>query len=725
MENKTIQKQDSKPYIGRVRGTLRGGAYLIVEGQAHDCFLPAGALHGAMDGDTVQARIIGTRYDGVQEAEVLSVETRARTQMVGTVRRGEVIPDERRLPALTLLYARGERHVPEETKVVAEITHFSDGRRPLLGRVVEVLGVAGEPGVDVMSVIRRCGIRECFPEPVQEAAARAPKQVEEQDCAGRLDLRDTVTFTIDGRDSKDFDDAVSVQRLANGNLSLGVHIADVTAYVRAGGALDREAQLRGTSVYFADRVIPMLPEELSNGICSLNEGADRLTLSCIMELNAGGDVVQSQIVESVIRSRHRLVYDDVSALLTWDGTRAEGGDYDAEQMAALQADHADVLEPLRLLQTLAGTLHEKRALRGSIDFDVPESALTLDASGHAVGLTRAARGVSNRIIEECMLLCNEVVAHTLHAARAPFLYRVHGAPDGDRLRELNVFLNTLGYGVRHAEAPTSADVRAALLAASGTPEEGLVGKLLLRAMQKARYDAECLGHFGLASKEYCHFTSPIRRYPDLFIHRVIKLWLSGRLSGERRERLDAQAKKLAVTTSEAEQAAMEAERAVESLKKCEYMRSRIGKRYRGVVSGVTQNGLYVELPNTAEGFVRLAAFEDDFYVAEPKQYRIVGRAHGRVIRLGDQLGVTVHGVNLELAAIDFTPQSQYHNQSIYNRSGSGAPDDFAKRAAGAARQNDERPSRKKTEKYAKKRGGNRHATRKGRQTARTKPKGKA
>ena len=722
MERRRIQTEHM--LTGRIRGTLRGSAYLISEEQGDDAFIPADALRGAMDGDIVTARVTGTRFDGAREAAVVSVETRARTQMVGTVERGALVADERRLPNMTLCAEKGESRIPDGMKVVAQITQYGDGRRPLTGRVSERLGMAGDPGVDVMSVIRRCGIRELFPEQALEAARKVPQQVQESELAGRLDLRGAVTFTIDGRGSKDFDDAVSATRLANGNIELGVHIADVTAYVRAAGALDREAQLRGTSVYFADRVIPMLPEELSNGICSLNEGADRLTLSCIMEVDGAGTVVQSKLAESVICSRHRLVYDDVSAMLDWEKQAGEMPDYDAELVATLRERYADVREPLALLRELQGVLYEKRARRGSIDFDVPESEITLDASGRAVGLTRARRGIANRIIEECMLLCNEVVAHTLHAVQAPFLYRVHGVPDGDRLRELNTFLGTMGYSVKHAADPSPRDVQATQRAAAGTPEEGLINRLLLRSMQKARYDAECLGHFGLAAKEYCHFTSPIRRYPDLFIHRVIKFFLHGRLSGERRERLIAQAKKLALSTSAAEQSAMEAERAVENLKKCEYMRAQIGARYDGIVSGVTQNGLYVELQNTAEGFVRLAAFTDDFYLAEPKQYRVTGRSHGRVIRLGDPLAITVQAVNLELAAIDFTPETRYHNQSIYNSAGKSAQREPGRKKPGEKRRGGKRRESKK-ETNAGKRGGKRHATHKGRQAARTKPKSKA
>ncbi len=725
---KQRKKEHQKTVFGRVHSIRRGGAYLILDSGEADAFIPENAMNGGMNGDLVTAAVTGCRYDGVVEARVISVEERAHTKLVGMVEHGKLIPDDHRLPEMTLLYDKGQAQTPDGMKAVATITSYPAGRAPLMGRVSEVLGKAGDPGVDIMSAIRRHGIREVFPEEAVLAANDLPQQVEQNQLAGRLDLRDTMTFTIDGAHSKDFDDAVSVTKLPNGNLELGVHIADVSAYVKENDPLDREARLRGTSVYFADRVIPMLPEALSNGICSLNEGVDRLTLSCIMEVDGVGEVRNSKLVESVIRSHHRLVYDDVSALLTWDGTRCEMEGYDKARIDELTTRYSDVLESLQLLSKLQVTLSAKRRMMGSVDFDLPESEIILDDRGRCVGLKRAKRGIANRIIEECMLLCNQVVAQTLHANNAPCLYRVHEPPDSDRLRELNVFLGTLGYGVRHVQGPKPRDIQVVLARAEGTNEEGLIGKLMLRSMKKARYDGECLGHFGLAFSEYCHFTSPIRRYPDLFVHRAVKLLIKGELEGTAAQRLSRQLKSLGESTSAAERSAMEAERDVDVLKKCEYMDTCIGETYTGLVSGVMPYGIYVELPNTAEGLVRLAAFDDDFYIAEPKLYRIIGRSHGRIIRLGDPIEVTVQGVDFGVPAIDFIPQTRYHNQSIYNTEKSAVKAGKAEAGKNKRRAGDKDKNRASTRSSSRtsklKRGGKSHATRNGRKAPGSKPKSK-
>ncbi|MEG1756663.1 MAG: ribonuclease R [Clostridia bacterium] len=699
---------------GRVQAIARGGAFLICDGDLPDLFIPADKMNGAMHADMVEVQPGQVKVGETPETEVVRVVTRAHTQIVGTVCGSTIVPDEHKLPTFSILYGKGDAIQPEGTKVVAQIVRYAEGTRPPLGKIVETLGQKGDKGVDVMSVIRRYGIRETFPDEVLAAAMRVPVRVEEQQMAGRRDLREWVTFTIDGRDSKDFDDAVSAALLENGNIELGVHIADVTAYVPENGALDREARLRGTSVYFADRVIPMLPEALSNGICSLNEGEDRLTLSCIMEVDHRGTVVKSELVQSVIRSHHRLVYDDVSAVLTGEGRTVTGSRYSEEEIAALHAAYADVLPALILLQRLQGTLFDQRTRRGSIDFDLPECSILLDEEGRAVGLRRGERGISNRIIEECMLLANETVAGIMLKQQAPFLYRVHEKPDGDRIRALNTFLGMMGYSaIPRPNDAKPIDLQHVVTQAVGKPEEALIGKLALRAMQKARYCESCLGHFGLAAKEYCHFTSPIRRYPDLFIHRVIRLWLDGELNEPARRRLNALAIRLADETSVSERSAMEAERAVDDLKKCEYMASRIGHSYKGMVSGVMNFGLFVELPNTAEGMLRLSALNDDYYTCEPEAYRVVGRRHGGIIRLGDFIRVTVNSVDLDAPTIDFIPKTDYHNQSIYNRKRSDQPSKKAQTPLG------------KEKRHGGKQEGKQHATRKGHKATSPKPKGKA
>ena len=650
------QKQErprkrSGPVAGRVQATARGFGFFVPDDGSEDWYLPQDAMHGAMHGDRVLARSMGSRRSGGVEGEVISVEVRAWTQIVGTVDGGCVIPDERRIPYV-LVPARGGRRVADGDRVVARIEQYPDGRRPLLGRITEVLGRRGEAGVDVLAIVRRFGIRDVFPKGALDAAAALPQAVQPEQLAGRLDLRDVCTVTIDGAHSKDFDDAVSLERLGGGLMRLGVHIADVCAYVRSGGAIDREARLRGTSVYFADRVIPMLPEALSNGICSLNEGVDRLTLSCIMDVEASGRVVAHSIVESVIRSRHRLVYEDVTALL--------GGD------SAQRERYADIVPMLLDLEQLQKRLYARRHARGSIDFDIAESEIDIDEQGRAVGLAPAARGIANRIIEECMLLANETVAAHLRERGLPCLYRVHEQPDADRLRELNAFLQTLGYGFRAGGEVRPQALQRVVEQAAGSPEESIVSRLMLRAMQRARYCEKPLGHFGLALENYCHFTSPIRRYPDLTVHRILKRMLHGGLSGKRLERLNASLPALANETSAAERAAMEAERAVDDIKRCEYMQQELGETFDGVISGVTGSGLFVELTNTAEGFIRLNTLTDDWYRPEIRRYRVVGERTGRVYRLGDRVRVQIARVDMETATIDLLLKPGYNNKKIYN-----------------------------------------------------------
>ena len=432
MQRQGRPKGRSGQLAGRMQCTARGFGFFVPDDGSEDWYISQESMHGAMHGDRVLARRLGSRRGGI-EGEVTAVETRAWTQIVGTVDGGCVVPDERRIPYV-LVPVRGGRRVSDGDRVVARIEQYPDGRRPMLGRVTEVLGRRGEAGVDVLAVVRRFGIRDTFPKAVRDAAAALPQAVLPEALAGRLDLRGLCTVTIDGAHSKDFDDAVSLERLEGGQVRLGVHIADVCAYVRPGSAIDREARLRGTSVYFADRVIPMLPEELSNGICSLNEGEDRLTFSCLMDIDPSGRVTAYSLAESVIRSRHRLVYEDVTALIEGDPAQRER--------------YADVAPMLLDLAALQKRLYARRHARGSIDFDIAESEIELDAEGRAVGLAPAVRGIANRVIEECMLLANETVAAHMRTRNLPCLYRVHEPPDPDRLRELNVFLQTLGYGIR-------------------------------------------------------------------------------------------------------------------------------------------------------------------------------------------------------------------------------------------------------------------------------------
>ncbi|OQA71741.1 MAG: Ribonuclease R [Firmicutes bacterium ADurb.Bin248] len=629
---------------GRVQGSARGYGFFIPEAGGGDMFIPADAMHGAMHNDMVWARAAETSsHNGTQEAEVAMIAIRAHAVIVGTYELdgsegGYVVPDEPRVCFDMLIGVGHTLGAKNGDKVVAKITRYPDGRRPMLGEITEILGARDDARADMLSIIRRLELPDVFPKAATKQAKALNKPVPEDAIALREDLRGKLIVTIDGADAKDLDDAVSLTKLADGWI-LGVHIADVSAYVAEGTPLDEEAYRRGTSVYFPDRVLPMFPAELSNGACSLNEGEDKLTFSCIMRLDAEGKPVSHRMADTVIRSAHRMTYDDVNAMLDGD--------------ASLCEKYADVLPMLTDMKELAAILHEKRVKRGCLDFDLDEADITLDAEGRAVDVKAAVRGISNRMIEEFMLEANETVAAHAAAAGIPMMYRVHETPDKDKLNELNVFLNTLGLGVRSMGSGKPALLQKILLRAKGTKDETLVARVMLRSMKKARYAGECLGHYGLAAEYYCHFTSPIRRYPDLVVHRMMKLLLSGGMSAQVSEKYDSAMEEMARRCSDRELVAMEAERAADDLKKCEYMASRIGSVEKGIISGVAQYGFFVRLGNTVEGMVRAASLAGDYFECDERRYRLVGRNTGRGFRLGDEARVRVIAVDVGAGTIDF------------------------------------------------------------------------
>ncbi|MDL2235051.1 ribonuclease R [Christensenellaceae bacterium OttesenSCG-928-L17] len=631
--------------LGRIQAHARGYGFFKPQDNGVDAFVPADAMHGAMHGDTVWVRMTEQlSRNGSPEAEVSFIATRAYTQIVGTFTKegragGYVVPDDVRIPFDVLIPGDHTGKAKSGDKVVANILEYPDGRRPMVGDIVEVLGGKNDIGTDVLSIIRQFQLKETFSKGATQTARQLNKPVSADDMVTREDLTGKCVFTIDGADAKDLDDAISLELLKNGNYYLGVHIADVSHYVKEGSALDREALERGTSVYFVDRVLPMLPPELSNGICSLHPGVERLTLSCFMEIDASGRVVRHRLSETTINSSYRLVYDDVSKLLAGD--------------AALNKQYAALAPTLQDLEKLTLLLNARRIKRGSIDFDLAEANIALDEKGHAIGIHRAERGIANRMIEECMLLANETVAEHMYDLRSPFLYRVHEKPDKEKLSDLNAFLQTLGYSIRNVRDIQPRALQRVLLNARGTKEENIISKVVLRAMQKARYSETCLGHFGLASTRYCHFTSPTRRYPDLIGHRIIKQMLHGELNEKQANKLNERLPAIAEQTSRTERNAMEAERAVADLKKCEYMKGRVGEEFEGVISGVVSFGFFAELRNTVEGLVRVSALEDDYYVCEEKLHRFVGRNHGKVFRLGDAVQVRVTAVNMDSRNIDF------------------------------------------------------------------------
>jgi len=624
-----------------------------------DIFVSGKDLGGALHQDAVMVRLLyGASEERKAEGEIVRVVERANETLVGTLvgfsgEAANVRPMENRIPYDVYIPKGKTKQAKDGDKVVVRITRWPQGRQGLTGEVVEVLGAANDPKVSILAVARKLGLPAGFPREVQAEVSRGEWVVKTEDVAGRRDLRQTNIVTIDGADAKDLDDAVAVEILKNGNYRLGVHIADVAHYVEGNSAIDREAFYRGTSIYLLTEVIPMLPPELSNGICSLNPEVDRLTLSVEMELDRKGQVQSYDIFESVIRTAARLTYDEVNTLL-------------AGENAELSAKYAVQLPHLRLMAELRQVLLKKRERRGAIDFALAEPDISLDAEGRVQEIRVRGRTVADSIIEEFMVAANELIAERFADTEVPFVYRVHEEPRKEKVEELNVLLNNFGLRVRlerdQVKPQAFREVRESML---GRPEERLVNQLLLRSMMRARYSSECTGHFGLAAKYYCHFTSPIRRYPDLLIHRIIKEWLrEGRLVEKSAQKFGKIVAEAARQSTDRELLATEAERAVDDLKKAEFMAERIGEVFDGHISGVTSFGLFVELPNTVEGLVPMASLEDDYYIFDPEAYALIGRRHKKRFRMGDAVRVKVEKVNLEAATIDFSLASERAERNL-------------------------------------------------------------
>lgn len=631
---------------GRIQGTRKGFAFLLPEDGGEDVFLPQGALSGAMHGDRALVRTFAPskRGKGMQrEGEVLKILQRARETIVGTLEKGHyasfVIPEDRRLPDLFIPKGRtgGAQH---GQLVVAKITAYQQANRNAEGEVTEILGQAGSADADLLAIIRHYGLKEKFDTKTLEAAAKVPQAVSAEEAAGREDFRPLLTVTIDGADARDFDDAISLEETEAG-YTLYVHIADVTHYVRPKSALDKEAYERGTSVYFPGAVLPMLPEQLSNGICSLNQKVDRLTLSCVMQVDKNGYVQSYRFARGVICVDRRVTYEDANAIL-------QRGD------KALAQDYAPVLSLLQRMQALCEKLTLNKQRRGSLDFDFPESEFVLDEQGRAVDVFMHERGVANRMIEECMLLANECAAKFAGQNDLPFLYRVHEEPAEEKMAEFYLMCKALGVPFTKPKRKTKPrDLQQLLSASQDEPYADAVSRVMLRSLKKARYCEEDLGHFGLALKHYCHFTSPIRRYPDVLVHRAIIAKLQGGLSEKALEQRHREMPELGRHTSECERVAMEAERAVDDLKRAEYMEDKIGECYEGVISQVTAFGIFVELENTVEGLVPVASLEDDYYIYDEQLFRLIGKATGTVYALGQRVCVQVTAVDLAMRRVEF------------------------------------------------------------------------
>ncbi len=660
-------KSNGKVLTGTFISNSKGFGFVEIEGREEDLFIPEDKTNGAFHKDIVEVALLPGRDGKRQEAQVLKIIARGMTTVVGTFERsrenyGFVIPDNTKLAQDVFVPKEHSMGAVSGHKVVVELTDYGTDKHSPQGKVIEILGHVNDPGVDIMSIVRGFELPVEFPEKVMNQAARTAQEVSEADRAGRRDLRDVVMVTIDGEDAKDLDDAVSVS-FDGEKYHLGVHIADVTNYVQENSALDREALKRGTSVYLVDRVIPMLPHALSNGICSLNEGVDRLALSCLMTVDQKGEITDYEICESVINVNKRMSYRVVQELLTEDGLTEKVPQPGEEDYR----EYAELLPMFREMETLAGLLREKRRKRGSIDFDFPECKIYLDSEGRPTDIKPYERNTATDIIEDFMLAANETVAQHFYWMELPFVYRVHDVPDADRLQKLASIISNFGYcmkAVGRAKSKVSSEeihpkeIQKLLAKIAGTPEEAMISRMALRSMKQAKYSVECTGHFGLACAYYCHFTSPIRRYPDLQIHRIIKEQLRGRMNDERTAHYRELLPEVAKHSSETERRADEAERETDKLKKVEYMEQHVGESFDGVISGVTGWGLYVELPNTVEGLVHISKLYGDYYYYSEKSSELVGEATGRCFKLGMPVRVNVDGCDRFTRTIDFSLEEE-------------------------------------------------------------------
>lgn len=638
-------KPDGERPVGTFIGHAKGFGFVEVEGFEEDFYIPAEHTLGAFHLDRVQIVPLTPGGGKRREAAVVRILEHGTKQLVGTYEQsqnfGFVIPDNGKIGSDVFVPAERSKGAVTGAKVVVELTSYGDEKHKPEGRVVEILGHINDPGVDIMSIVRGYGLPTEFGEKVLNQAERVPDEVSEADRAGRMDLRDLQMVTIDGEDAKDLDDAVSLCQDEEGLYHLGVHIADVSNYVQENSALDWEALERGTSVYLVDRVIPMLPHRLSNGICSLNQGVDRLALSCLMTIDGKGEVTDYQIAETVIRVDRRMSYTCVRQILE---------DHDEEQLR----EYEDLVPMFGQMERLAAILRERRHKRGSIDFDFAESRIILDKDGHPVDIRPYERNVATRMIEDFMLVANETVAQHFFWMELPFVYRTHEKPDADRIRRLATFIRNFGYRIKlTGEEIHPKELQKLIDRIADTKEEMMISRLTLRSMKQAKYTVECTGHFGLACRQYCHFTSPIRRYPDLQIHRIIKEQLRGRLTEERIRHYEEKLPEVAKHASKMERRAAEAERETDKLKKAAYMEDHIGEVYEGVISGITQWGLYVELPNTVEGLVHVSTLPGDYFYYDEDACEMVGKESGIVYKLGQRLTVQVKGADRLARSVDF------------------------------------------------------------------------
>lgn len=643
--------------VGRLSASSKGFGFVIPEKvtspEDTDVYIGPDAMLNAMHNDRVVVRIHSKQGQArSREGEIIRIVRRANQKIVGVYEAsrnfGFVTPDDLRL-GQDIFIPKDEKNVVKDgAKVVVEITRWPEKKRSAEGKIIEVLGQKGDPGIEILSIIKRHNLPTEFPAEVERAANKVPQAISEEEIAGRKDLRHLPIVTIDGEDAKDLDDGVHVERLKNGRYLLGVHIADVSHYVRENTVLDREAQLRGTSVYLVDRVLPMLPQRLSNGICSLNAGEDRLAMSIHMEINQQGQVVRYETFPSVIHVKRRLTYTVVRKILV-------------DREDAVIEEYQDLLEQLEDMERLCRILRERRIRRGAIDFDFPEMKIKLDEEGRPIAILKRVRSLSESIIEEFMLVANETVAEHMHRLDVPFVFRVHEEPEEEKMVKLNNLLHNFGQSLSKVNEVQPIALQKILGRIAGRPEERIISTVMLRSLKQARYEAQNLGHFGLAARFYTHFTSPIRRYPDLIVHRILReTFQGGDLSAKRRDKLAAMLPQIALHSSERERAAAEAERETVSLKAVEYMAQFVGEEFEGTINGVTSFGIFVELENGVEGLVRVSSMEDDYYLYVEEQYALIGEHTRKTYRLGDMVKVVLTKVNPEERNMDFVLAGNAH-----------------------------------------------------------------
>lgn len=633
---------------GIFRANEKGYGFVEVEGMDEDLFIPSGSVNKALNGDTVQV-VIFKRKEGTKraEAKIVKIVKRDKETVVGIFQKsknfGFVVPDDKKFGTDIFISKSKCKEAKNNDKVIAKILRYPENGKNAEGEIIEILGNVNQAGVDMLSVIKEFDLPNEFPSFVKEEAENIPQEINQDDIANRRDLRNNIIFTIDGEDAKDLDDAVCVSKNEEGNYILDVHIADVSYYVKEDSKLDKEAIKRGTSVYMFDRVIPMLPFELSNGICSLNAGKDRFALSCSMEIDQKGNVISSDVYKSVIKVTERMTYTNVNKIINNE---------DEEVFTR----YSKYIENFKLMEELAKILKNRRLQAGYLNLDIPESKIILDKNGRVVEVKKYETTFANEIIEQFMLTANETIAEKFYWLEAPFIYRVHEEPDYDKIQETNKFLHNIGEKIKaskdNIKPRAFSDVLEKL---KGTEYEKVISTLILRTLKIAKYESENQGHFGIASKYYCHFTSPIRRYPDLFIHRVISEYLVNNynLSEDRIEELENKAKKYAESSSETERIATKAERDAEDIKKAEFMENKIGEEYIGIVSSITSFGMFVELENTVEGLIRFENMGNEYFIYDENRKQLIGERTNRIFKIGDQVKVRVIEANKMLRKVAF------------------------------------------------------------------------